>query len=173
MRCQPRATVTQSATLAKHNNQIARLTTSTLHFTSHHITSYEDALHDMAPTQAPISTSPKSTLPPLTRSTTLPAAPRTVATDRTLLAPEDAIYQGSPPRKQSAAVNKLQKELRMTNGENGEASRPPRRGRHKDRNRSASRRGKRVWSKLLWVKQSCGFNLYTIERTLLMYNRPG
>lgn len=49
----------------------------------------------------------------------------------------------------------------MTNGEDGEASRMPRRGRNKDRIRSASRRGKRVWSKLLWVKQSCGFPLYS------------
>ena len=49
----------------------------------------------------------------------------------------------------------------MTNGENGDASGMPRRGRHKDRIRSASRRGKRVWSKLLWVKQSCGFILHS------------
>ena len=121
-----------------------------------HFTSYEDA---MAPTEAPTSTT--TTLPPLTRSTTLPATVRgTVATHRTLLAPEDAFYQGSPPRKQSAAVNKLQKELRMTNGENGEAPRLPRRDRHKDRNASGSRRrkGARPWSKLLWVKQSCRFN---------------
>jgi phosphatidylinositol N-acetylglucosaminyltransferase subunit C len=124
----------------------------------------------MAPTQAHTSTT--TTLPLLTRSTTLPAVPRTVATDRTLLAPEDAIYQASPPRKQSAAVNKLQKELRMADGESGEASsRLPRRGRHKVRNRSGSRR-REPWSKLLWVKQSCRF-ISIIQRNLLIYNRQG
>ncbi|TVY86234.1 Phosphatidylinositol N-acetylglucosaminyltransferase GPI2 subunit, partial [Lachnellula willkommii] len=120
----------------------------------------------MAPTQAPNASSLKTTLPPLMRSTTLPSVPPNVATNRTLLTPEDAMYQGSPPRKQSAAGNKLQKELRMTNGEGGEASRMPRRGRHKDKIRSASRRGKRVWSKLLWVKQSYPDN-YTDQATFL------
>jgi phosphatidylinositol glycan class C protein len=129
----------------------------------------------MVPNQAP-PTSTTTTLPPLTRSTTLPSVPRAAGTDRTLLAPEDAIYQGSPPRKQSAAVQKLQKELRMTNGENGDAARPTlsRRGRHKSRNRDTSRRRvpKGTWSKLLWVKQSCRFNsMY--QWTLLIYNRPG
>jgi phosphatidylinositol glycan class C protein len=94
-------------------------------------------------------------LPPLTRSTTLPATVRSVATDRSLLTPEDAIYQGSPPRKQSAAVNKLQKDMLMTNGANGDAARLPRRGRNKGRNRSGSRMRKGTWKKLLWVKQSC------------------
>ena len=129
----------------------------------------------MVPNQA-LPTSMTTTLPPLTRSTTLPSVPRAAVTDRTLLAPEDAIYQGSPPRKQSAAVQKLQKELRMTNGENGDATRPSlsRGGRHKSRNRNASRRRvpKGTWSKLLWVKQSCGFNLI-LRWTLLMYTRSG
>ncbi|TVY25675.1 putative phosphatidylinositol N-acetylglucosaminyltransferase subunit C [Lachnellula hyalina] len=120
----------------------------------------------MAPTQAPNPSSLKTTFPPLTRATTLPSVSRNLATDRTLLTPEDAMYQGSPPRKQSAAGNKLQKELRMTNGENGDASGMPRRGRNKDRIRSASRRGKRVWSKLLWVKQSYPDN-YTDQATFL------
>ena len=103
----------------------------------------------------PTSTTITGPLPPLTRSTTLPTNVRSVATDRSLLTPEDAIYQGSPPRKQSSAVNKLQKELRMTNGVNGDIPRLPRRERHKDRNRSGSRRRKGTWKKLLWVKQSC------------------
>lgn len=115
-----------------------------------------DAQRIMVPNQAPpTSTIRTGPLPPLTRSTTLPANVRSVATDRSLLTPEDAIYQGSPPRKQSSAVNKLQKDLRMTNGVNGDAARLPRRGRHKDRNRSGSRRRKGTWKKLLWVKQSC------------------
>jgi phosphatidylinositol glycan class C protein len=113
----------------------------------------------MVPYQAPLSpisiTQPAH--PPLTRGTTLPTLPksRTFTTDRTLLAPEDAIYPGaSPPRRQSAAVNKLQKDLRMTNGTAEDLLRG-RRGRHKDRNASSSRRRKATWRKLLWVKQSC------------------
>jgi len=95
---------------------------------------------------------PTETLKPLTRSTTFPTSFRAAAPDRTLLAPEDAIYQGSPPRKQSAAVSKLQKDLRMTSASTGETRLPSRR-RPKDGNRSRSRN--RVWKKLLWVKQSC------------------
>jgi phosphatidylinositol glycan class C protein len=124
----------------------------------HSVSIHVDVQHIMVPNQAPpTSTTTTGPLPPLTRSTTLPLPPvtaRSVATDRSLLTPEDAIYQGSPPRKQSAALQKLPKDLRMTNGVNGDAARLPRRGRHKDRNRSGSRR-KGTWKKLLWVKQSC------------------
>jgi phosphatidylinositol glycan class C protein len=117
----------------------------------------------MVPSQAPsISTTTTTTTtkpapPTLTRSTTLPAHVPQIAPNRTLLAPEDAIYQGSPPRKQSLAVKKLQHELRMTNGPNGlDGSAPPlHRGRGKSRNRSGSRKRKVKWSKLLWLKQSC------------------
>ncbi|KAH9214314.1 phosphatidylinositol N-acetylglucosaminyltransferase-domain-containing protein [Leptodontidium sp. 2 PMI_412] len=120
----------------------------------------------MVPNQAPPpSSTTKQPFPPLTRSTTLPAYnAQSIATDRSLLAPEDAIYQGSPPRKQSAAVNKL-KDLRMTNGSIGDL-RPSRRGRHGDRPRSASRRKKGTWKKLLWVKQSYPDN-YTDQDTFL------
>lgn len=110
----------------------------------------------MVPNLAPQSSATVlGPFPALTRSTTLPANVQSVATDRSLLAPEDAIYQGSPPRKQSAAVNTLQKNLRMTNGVNGDTARLPRPRRHKERNRSGSRRRKGTWKKLLWVKQSC------------------
>lgn len=111
-------------------------------------------------------------LPPLKRSTTLPA-PATLqlnAPSRSLLAPEDAIYQSSPPRKQSAAVNKLQKDLRMTNGTNGDIPRLPSRvRRHKDRNRSGSRRRKGTWKKLLWVKQSCKVTALSSILPLTLY----
>jgi phosphatidylinositol glycan class C protein len=108
----------------------------------------------MVPNLAPqTSATISGPFPPLTRSTTLPVHG---TTDRSLLAPEDAIYQASPPRKQSAAVNKLQKDLRMTNGTNEDTPRLPSRGRrNKERNRSGSRRRKGTWKKLLWVKQSC------------------
>lgn len=112
----------------------------------------------MVPNQAPpIPPTPiaqPQPLPPFVRSTTLPAfAPQLPASDRSRLAPEDAIYQGSPPRKQAAAVNRL-KDLRMPNGLNADL-RVPRRGRAGERTRSASRRKKATWKKLLWVKQSC------------------
>ncbi|KAN0105966.1 GPI2 domain containing protein [Hyaloscypha variabilis] len=105
-------------------------------------------------------------LPPLTRSTTLPLySYRPITTDRTLLAPEDAIYNGSPPRKQSPAVAKLAKDLRMTSATNG-TTRASGRTRHKDRTRSGSRRRKGTWKKLLWVKQSYPDN-YTDQETFL------
>ncbi|KAK6580778.1 hypothetical protein PZA11_007014 [Diplocarpon coronariae] len=120
----------------------------------------------MVPNQA---SAPSATtvqpLPPLTRSTTLPAYPPPVtATDRSRLAPEDAIYHGSPPRKPSAAVTGL-KDLRLTTGLNADPRRS-RRGRNADRARSGSRRKKGAWKKLLWVKQSYPDN-YTDQDTFL------
>lgn len=136
---------------------------------SHHITAskprssvcefFEYFYGNMVPSQAPPSpvliTQPA--LPPLTRGSTLPVLSqnRSFATDRTLLAPEDAIHLGSsPPRKQSSAVNKLQKDLREANGVIDDVIRG-RAGRHKNRNASSTRRRKATWRKLLWVKQSC------------------
>jgi phosphatidylinositol glycan class C protein len=115
----------------------------------------------MVPSQAPsISTTTTTKYPPaptLTRSTTLSTHAPQAAPNRTLLAPEDAIYQGSPPRKQSPVVKKLQHDLRMTNGSNGLEGNASglQRGRGKSRNRSGSRKRKVKWSKLLWLKQSC------------------
>ncbi|CZR64007.1 related to pig-c protein [Phialocephala subalpina] len=110
----------------------------------------------MVPNQAPPTTATVTEpLPPLTRSTTLPAYPRTT-TDRSLLTPEDAIYQGSPPRRLT--------EVRVPNGPSIAARLP--RERHTVRNRSASRRRKGVWKKLLWVKQSYPDN-YTDQATFL------
>ncbi|KAM3086995.1 glycosylphosphatidylinositol anchor biosynthesis [Clarireedia jacksonii] len=99
--------------------------------------------------------------PPLTRSTTLPAvSSRNVPHhDRSHLAPEDAIFQGSPPRR-STAVNTL----RMTNGV--DSPRANRRDRHTNRTKSSSRRRKAAWKKLLWVKQSYPDN-YTDQETFL------
>ncbi|RDL31349.1 Uncharacterized protein BP5553_09558 [Venustampulla echinocandica] len=127
----------------------------------------------MVPTQAPLTSSSATTtatLAPLTGSTTLStltAHPRSVATDRTLLAPEDAIYQQSPPRKPPSAVNRLQNEkaLCMTSGMNGDIA-VPKRGRHKSRTGSGSRRRKGSWKRLLWVKQSYPDN-YTDQETFL------
>lgn len=112
----------------------------------------------MAPIEAPQPTTAHP-FGPLKRSSTLPVPPRVDVPHRSLLAPEDAIYQDSPPRKQSAAVNRLQKDLRMTNGNpvapEIKSSRSRGRSRPKSQNRSTSRRSRTTWKKLLWVKQSC------------------
>ncbi|PQE06255.1 phosphatidylinositol N-acetylglucosaminyltransferase protein [Rutstroemia sp. NJR-2017a BBW] len=109
----------------------------------------------MVPPPAPRSA------PPLTRSSTLPAVPfqNPPHHDRSHLAPEDAIFQASPPRR-STAVNTL----RAANG--GDSSRVNRRDRHNDRTKSSSRRRKATWKKLLWVKQSYPDN-YTDQETFL------
>lgn len=114
----------------------------------------------MVPSQAPrASATMPGPMPPLTRSTTLPANVRSLAPDRTLLAPEDAIYQGSPPQKHSVAASRLQKDMCMTSVDN---SASPSRGRRKNREQSGSRtrRRKGAWKKLLWVKQSCEYPLF-------------
>ncbi|KAH8601822.1 phosphatidylinositol N-acetylglucosaminyltransferase-domain-containing protein [Bisporella sp. PMI_857] len=107
--------------------------------------------------------------PPLVRAATLPSPVlRPPATDRSLLAPEDAIY-GSPPRKQSAAVNRLQKDLRMTSGADSSSRLPStsrRAQKDRDHSRSRNRNRRRVWKKLLWVKQSYPDN-YTDQDTFL------
>ncbi|CAG8975900.1 hypothetical protein HYALB_00006517 [Hymenoscyphus albidus] len=122
----------------------------------------------MVPNQAHAATSNTSALhppgkqpPSYTRSATAPnLGPHSHASNRTLLAPEDAIYQGSPPQRQAPAVKKAQNELRMTAG----LGVP--RGRSKTRHRSSSRKRKVTWSKLLWVKQSYPDN-YTDQTTFL------
>lgn len=77
--------------------------------------------------------------------------------DRNLLTPEDAIYNASPPwRQSSAAVNGLQKNLHMTSAlESDAVQRLRSQTRYKEGDRSRSRRRKGAWKKLLWVKQSC------------------
>jgi len=113
----------------------------------------------MVPYQTPQSPASggQPILPPLKRGTTLPPILHRSSTDRSLLAPEDAIYVGSPPRKQSAGIVKLQKDLRMTNGGVDDIMRLQKRGRHKERNgrSGSSRRRKGTWKKLLWVNQTC------------------
>lgn len=102
----------------------------------------------MVPPPAPPSA---PSAPPLNRSSTLPNIPpsaRVITHERSHLAPEDAIFQASPPRRPSAAVN----QLRMTNGD---AGRLRSRGRHNDGTKSSNRKRKATWKKLLWVKQSC------------------
>src|ERR1700761_1665104 len=83
--------------------------------------------------------------PPLGRSSTAPVAQRSRA-DPAYLAPEDAFYAASPPRRLSS----------FENGGNGSGNESrPRHNHHNRESRSRSRRRKRNWKKLLWVKQSC------------------
>lgn len=122
---------------------------------------------------SPISPTTPTKFPPPTRSATLPVPPRTrsVPTDRTLLAPEDAIYLGSPPHRRLAA-DKARGGLRMTNGDTtgDDSSRGQRRGRNQER-MSSSRRRKVTWKKLLWVKQSCSFLKSPIAQSIADFYR--
>ncbi|KAI9700895.1 MAG: hypothetical protein M1820_006656 [Bogoriella megaspora] len=75
--------------------------------------------------------------------------------DPSRLAPEDAAYGYSEPRRL-----RQRSPLGMPNGAlgNGATAKGPssgRRKREKDRGRSSSGRRKGTWKKLLWVKQSC------------------
>ncbi|RDW61563.1 hypothetical protein BP5796_11455 [Coleophoma crateriformis] len=126
----------------------------------------------MVPIKAPQPTASTHAHPfgTLKRSSTLPVPQRPDVPHRHLLAPEDAIYQESPPRKQSAAVTRLQKDLRMTTetstAPDSKAARNRGRSRPKSQNRSTSRRSRATWKKLLWVKQSYPDN-YTDQDTFL------
>jgi hypothetical protein len=165
--CSALSTVTVAATTQKLNGGLHIFTRLRTRTSVHH--SHANGHHKMVPNPAPPpSATITEPLPPLSRSTTLPLySYRPITTDRTLLTPEDAIYHGSPPRKQSPAVSRLAKDLRMTPGTNGSTTGSSERVRHKDRTRSGSRRRKRTWKKLLWVKQSCAFCI-ALQRTLLM-----
>ena len=120
----------------------------------------------MVPSQAPTISTISGPLTPLTPSKTAPSsnARNAAAPDRTLLAPEDAIYQVSPPRKPPSAAEKIPSDLRMTNGDGLKLHR---RARHKDGHRTSSRRRKGTWKKLLWVKQSCELPFQSTARQLL------
>jgi hypothetical protein len=122
----------------------------------------------MVPSQAPIISTISEPLTALTPSKTAPASNvrnNAAAPERTLLAPEDAIYQVSPPRKLPNAAEKILNDLRMTNGDSLKLHR---RARHKDGHRTSSRRRKGAWKKLLWVKQSCALPLQSTAWQLLI-----
>jgi len=77
--------------------------------------------------------------------------------DPNRLAPEDAFFAHSPPRRQREGLVNGSGDGSMINEAHINA-RPginPRRRREKDRGRSGSRRRNNVWKKLLWVKQPC------------------
>ena len=76
--------------------------------------------------------------------------------DPNRLAPEDAFYASSPPRRlrDDAYSRSISRKL---NADYDSARLRP----NKDRGRSRSRRGKGGWKKLLWVKQDCTYLLDT------------
>ena len=115
-----------------------------------------------------IPMAPPSGAQPETTSNGHPSQTARTMTDPNHLAPEDAFYAHSPPRKHRDGVPGSDS---MANGadtavamaRNVSATRS-RRTREKERGRSASRRRKGVWKKLLWVKQSC--TIRTLPPTL-------
>lgn len=84
-----------------------------------------------------------------------PPVPHRPFSDPNRLAPEDAFYAHSPPRRPRPAVlyPGLDGDAMSAEIPSLRASANSRRRRGKDRGRSGSRRGKGVWKKLLWVKQ--------------------
>ncbi|KAI1120784.1 phosphatidylinositol N-acetylglucosaminyltransferase-domain-containing protein [Nemania abortiva] len=109
----------------------------------------------MAPLPPPPRDGP-SPYPVLTRAATAPVELPSPRSARSHLAPEDAFTSQLLPsrRDHAAAVHDPGSELR------------PRKARSKLGSRSRSRRRKRSWKKLLWVKQSYPDN-YTDQATFL------
>jgi phosphatidylinositol glycan class C protein len=84
-----------------------------------------------------------------------PPVPQRPFSDPNHLAPEDAFYAHSSPRRQRQIDDflSLNDDTVTADSLGVKATRLARRRRGKDRGRSGSRRGKNVWKKLLWVKQ--------------------
>lgn len=83
-----------------------------------------------------------------------PPVPHRPFSDPNHLAPEDAFYAYSPPRqRQGEQYLSLDAGSTSVDSTSTGIGASTRRRRGKDRGRSASRRGKGVWKKLLWVKQ--------------------
>ena len=106
--------------------------------------------------------------PGLNRANTLPhdfqpqaSVHGAVVTDRTRLAPEDAIYMGSPPHKYGDAGRLRPDAGGIVNGSGGSGSNTREGSRTRGRTKDGKERGSRsrgrkaAWKKLLWVKQSC------------------
>ncbi|KAI3320784.1 GPI2-domain-containing protein [Xylariaceae sp. AK1471] len=92
--------------------------------------------------------------PVLTRAATVPIEIHSPRSGRSHLAPEDAFNSQLSPRREHTAAHDSSNELRPRNARSNLGS------------RSRSRRRKRSWKKLLWVKQSFPDN-YTDQATFL------
>lgn len=115
-----------------------------------------------------VAVGPYSTLAPAAVLDTLTTSPRS---SRSHLAPEDAFNAASPPRRSGGFDHHQQHSnnmslLRDTVAAAGADVRSSRRRESKFGSRSRSRRRKRNWKKILWVKQSYPDN-YTDQNTFL------
>ncbi|KAL9071086.1 MAG: hypothetical protein Q9161_004425 [Pseudevernia consocians] len=100
-----------------------------------------------------------------------PPIPHRPFSDPNHLAPEDAFYAHSPPKRQ-LPIDRYGALDSISKVADGLSIRPAgftRRRRGKDRGRSGSRRGKGVWKKLLWVKQKDYPDNYTDPPTFLSH----
>ncbi len=84
-----------------------------------------------------------------------PPIPHRPFSDPNRLAPEDAFYAHSPPKRQLPIdrYGALDSASSLIDSLSIRPAGSTRRRRGKDRGRSGSRRGRGVWKKLLWVKQ--------------------
>ncbi|KAK3172458.1 hypothetical protein OEA41_005780 [Lepraria neglecta] len=99
-----------------------------------------------------------------------PPIPHRPFSDPNRLAPEDAFYAHSSPRRQRHNDQYLALDGEVTGDSTSVRSiGSTRRRRGKDRGRSGSRRGKGVWKKLLWVKQKDYPDNYTDPPTFLSH----
>lgn len=98
----------------------------------------------------PIAASPPSHHP----SSDHPPLEHRPFSDPNRLAPEDAFFARSPPkrRREDAYVSKLREDALEGDGSGIWKDRPLQRKREKERGRSGSRRRKGEWKKLLWVR---------------------
>ena len=109
----------------------------------------EMALQSMSPSQ-PLPASPSI----IYGADNKPPIPQRPFSDPNRLAPEDAFYTHSSPRRQRHNDQYLALDGEVAGDSTSVRSiGSTRRKRGKDRGRSGSRRGKGVWKKLLWVKQ--------------------
>ncbi|KAL9635651.1 MAG: hypothetical protein Q9164_003317 [Protoblastenia rupestris] len=85
-----------------------------------------------------------------------PPVPNRPFSDPNLLAPEDAFHAHSSTRRQQQVTehySELDGDVVTTDIPNLRGGAGTRRKRGRDRQRDGSRRGKKTWKKLLWVKQ--------------------
>ena len=104
-----------------------------------------------------------------------PPVPHRPFSDPNHLAPEDAFYPHLPPRRQQPVeqYSELDGDAVTTSIPSVRGGATTRRKRGRDRPRSGNRRGKKVWKKLLWVKQKdCMFERCFNRAFLILYADP-
>lgn len=105
------------------------------------------------------NSSPTPSHPSISAASYQPSFHHRPFSDPNRLAPEDAFFAQSPPRRQRE--NDIHARSSSAKGDssrfNVRTAATSRRREDKERGRSGSRRRKREWTKLLWVKQACVF----------------